>query len=61
MKRLLIAGFAGMLMLSYGCSRSDDNQDIQREEEMNRGDMIEDSTYDQSDIGPGVTPSNEAE
>jgi hypothetical protein len=55
MKKLLLLVLAGMMMFAYGCN--DDSQNIQREEEMNRGDMVEDD-YDQSDIGTGSAPSN---
>lgn len=57
MKKIVILSIAGMLALSNGCSKSDDNQDIQREEEMNRGDML-DHEYDQGDVAPGTAPSN---
>lgn len=57
MKKIIILSMAGMLALSFGCSKGGDNQDIQREEEMNRGDMI-DHSYKQRDITPEPGPSN---
>ncbi len=55
MKILLFTGLLFLSGLSVSCSR--DGDVIEREEEMNRGDMVEDS-YDQSDIHPGNAPSN---
>lgn len=57
MKTMFILSMTGMILLSTACSKGDDNQDIQREEEMNRGDMI-DHEYKQSDVAPEGVPSN---
>ena len=57
MKTMLILSMTGMIFLSTACSKGDDNQDIQREEEMNRGDMI-DHEYNQRDVAPDGLPSN---
>jgi hypothetical protein len=55
MKTFLITGLLIISGITISCSR--DGDVIEREEEMNRDDMAEDS-YKQSDIHPGNKPSN---
>lgn len=65
MKKLFVMTMLAMLALSVSCNRDSemgtgagDNMEVQREEEMNRGDMIEDSNYEQRDLdaGTGAAP-----
>ncbi len=60
MKIFMLTGLLVLSGVSVSCSREGDGGNIQREEEMNRGDMVEDN-YDQSDIHPGNKPSNVGE
>ncbi len=55
MKTIFALGLIMMMGISVSCNR--DEQDIQREEEMNREDISEES-YDQDDINSGSGPSN---
>ncbi len=55
MKNSFILILLAFMSLSVACQREGDV--IEREEEMNRGDLVEDS-YKQSDIHPGGKPSN---
>ena len=55
MKILLMTGLIALSLSSVSCQR--DGDVIEQEEEMDRGDMVEDG-IDQSDIHPGNKPSN---
>ena len=55
MKILLMTGLIALSLSSVSCQR--DGDVIEQEEEMDRGDMVEDG-IDQRDIHPGNKPSN---
>ncbi len=57
MKILLMFAFFAFSFFSVSCQRANEGDVIEREEEIDREDIVEDG-IDQSDIHPGNTPSN---